>query len=238
MGRQAADIEIRGGDTWRDRFPDEEVARYAMRAINEFWRVGSEGAGQGQMAQTTSSKSLTSGTTDYTLASFSPAISDIAHLINVEIDGDGRRIWLRSFEHFEHASLSDPNSPAIGIPRCYRLINSASIQFLPAPQGTYTAYLTYVPYPTQLSGTPSSYDSFAGLLDEWATRFIAREVALKQRWWDLHDRMKADLYGPDGQSGLLADIRAEFRKRDLNTPPRVVDETAVDRYGRRVRRSY
>lgn len=219
--RIAADLK---SDSDKARFPDPMLLKHVMVAINKFWRLGNEGP-QGEIGFNRSTLTLTPGTATYAFTAFSPSLATMMQLVLMEMTADGRKGWLTHYEHFQHAALSDPQNTLNGIPLGFRIIES-SIEFQPTPGGSYSIVVTWIPLPTQIGSAPASWDTVNGLLDEWVPAYGVREVALRNKDWALHDRMNARLLQ------LEADVRAEFRKRNMSGPPRVTDVAYQDRFGR------
>ena len=212
----------------KDKFSDQKLTGLVMRAINAFWRLGNDGGPQGEVGYATATRTLTSGTSTYALSGFTPAVSNLMHLLLVELEADGRKVKLKSYEHDDHPILSDPNIGYSGVPTHFRLVGSSGIDVRPTPRSSYVLTITYVPTLTQNSSTPTSYDTMAGLLDDWVPYYVAREIGFQNQWWDAFRTA-------DGMvTRLEGDVRAEFRKRNRNNPPEMRDDREFDRFGRRV----
>lgn len=126
----------------------------------------------------------------------------------------------------DRPGLSDTNIASSGIPLFYRL-RAGNIEYLPTPGASgYTSTLWYVPVPVTLaSGGATTFDTI-DRLDDYIIWYAAREVAKKDRLWDLHNVLSQNL------AELRSDIEMLARNRDMNSPPRVRDDLACDRFGR------
>lgn len=162
------------------------------------------------------------GTSVYEAAGGYPA--DLQHLLSVDIVAEGRKRWLLAFEEYERSSLTDPSLSYRGVPLAYRL-HPASIELLPAPAGVYTVTVRYVPHITELSGS-DKMDTVARF-DDFVVMWAAKTFAKKDRAWDLHTTLNGDIVALEGEILTFA------RNRDMNSPPRMVDVSHADRYGRR-----
>lgn len=137
----------------------------------------------------------------------------------------GPRYWLQAYEMHERPALADANSPlATGMPLGYRL-RGATIEFLPVPDGDYDCLLWFVPTVSQLSSGSDTYDTVSRL-DEFIVAYAARPIAIKDKNWDLASACKGIIEELDKEIASLA------RSRDRNSPSRIVDQYASDRWGR------
>lgn len=167
-------------------------------------------------------------------ASFDTLISAELVKVTARVDGVGApagpRYWLQAYEMHERAALADANSPlATGMPLAYRLRGS-TIEFLPTPDGEYDCLLWFVPNVAQLSSGSDTYDTISRL-DEFIIAHAARPIAIKDKNWDLVAACKNIM------DEMSKEIESLARSRDRNSPPRIVDQFAADRWGR-PRRSY
>jgi hypothetical protein len=161
--------------------------------------------------------SITSGTAEYALP------SDFYALISLYIEANGERFWPRQFQPSERSGLTNPQDTYTGIPYAYR-IEAANIEFLPISSGSYTAKLYYAPNPSTLT-TGQALDTVVRL-DSYPVWYAAKEIAKRDRLWDLHDRCTADMVA------LRQEIATVARSRDRNESPRVAMGMHVDRFGR------
>ncbi len=210
-----------GGTNALQRHPDADLNEYIDRALGSLHRALSEYMPDNRLLSSTS-VSLVSGTTEYAL----PATFD--HLISVDISANGHKSWLVAYEMHERAALTSPDLMTAGVPVAYRLRGS-SIEYLPTPSGSYTSVVWYVPTPTQFTGDSETYDTI-NRLDDYLVAYASQFIAIKEKNTTLLGVCK-DLYGE-----LKTEISMVARSRDKNSPPRVVDESMANRWGRRPRR--
>lgn len=208
------------GTTALLRHPDADLNDYINRALGSLHRkLTTAMSDQRFLASTTVTTS--SGTTTYSL----PALFE--HLISAELTVDGRRHWLQGYEMHERAPLISPDQPTNGIPFTYRLRGS-NIEILPTPADAYDVLLWYVPAPTQLTGNSQTYDTISRL-DDYVVAYASRPIAIKDKNWDLVAACKQII------DELTGEIEVLSRNRDRNSPPRIVDVYATDRWGRQRR---
>lgn len=213
------------GTTALQRHPNADVYDYVNRALGSLHRRLTA-AQPDQRYLSSTSASFSDGTSTYSLP------VDFDHLIAVEVSANGVKRWLVAYEMHEHASLTSPDTDFVGVPFAYRL-RGANIDFLPTPESAdYTYYLWYVPTPRQFATSGDEAQTFDTInrLDDYVIAYAARIIATKDKQWDLVGECKS----------LCAEMEAEIavigRGRDQNSPPRIVDETLADRWGRRRRR--
>jgi hypothetical protein len=214
--RKCADIE---GTSALLRHPDSDVTDYVNRGVAALCRILTLYIPD-QQYLSSASVTLVSGTATYSLN------STFRNLISVDLTANGTKSWLTAYNMNERPILSDSNIASSGIPLFYRL-RAANIEYLPTPGASgYTSTLWYVPVPVQLSsGGTTTFDTI-DRLDDYIIWYAAREVAKKDRLWDLHNALSQNL------SELRSDIQTLARSRDMNSPPRVRDDYANDRFGR------
>lgn len=212
--RKFADVQ---GTTALARHPDADLNDYINRALGALHR---------QLTTAIPDQRLLASTTITTSAGLSTyALPDgFDHLISVELTADGRRRWLTAYEMPERPTLLSPDVPNEGIPYTYRL-RGGNIEFLPTPGDVYTPQLWYVPAATQLSGDADTYDTISRL-DDFIIAYAARPIAIKDKNLDLKGVCDQQL------AELEADIAATARDRDRNSPPRIIDVYARDKWGR------
>ncbi len=205
-----------GGTSGTARHPQADIFNLLNRGIAELHReLNAIVPDQRELSSTT--VSIVSGTATYAL----PA--DFFALLSIVLAANGSTFWLKAFNPNERAALTDPSSIYTGVPTAYR-IEGSNIEFLPVSGGSYTATLYYTPNPSTLT-TGQTLDTVIRL-DSYPIWYAAKEVAKRDRLWDLHDRCTADL------AKLLGDIAFVARTRDRNSPPRMTDTVRLDRYGR------
>ena len=203
------------------RHPDSDLADYVNRGYGALYRILAAAIPSHRFLA-----SVTDSLTPYVSTVALPA--DFRSLLSVDIDANGSRQWLLAYEFHERPFLADQNSSSYGTPNCYRL-QAGNIEFLPSPDSAYSYTLWYVPNATQLTSDAATADVI-DRLDEYVINFAARIVAKKDKNWDLADRCAAEL------GEMRSDIEVLGRSRDMNSPPRVVDVTLADRFGRSYRR--
>lgn len=210
-----------GGTNALQRHPDADVNEYIDIALGAIHRALSEGIVD-QRLLSSATVSLVDGTATYALE------ATFDHLISVDLTANGHKAWLTAYEMFERPGLTSPDITATGTPMAYRLRGS-NIEYLPTPAGSYTSTLWFVPTPTQFTADGDTYDT-VNRLDTFLTAYATRFIAIKDK--------NTSLVGLCDE--LLGEMREEIaqvgRNRDKNSPPRVVDETAANRWGRRARR--
>ncbi len=210
-----------GGTNALARHPDTDLNEYIDLALGSLHRALSEGIVD-QRYLSSASVSLTSaaGSTYALDATFD-------HLISVDLSANGSKSWLVAYEMHERASLTSPDLNTSGVPICYRLRGS-NIEYLPAPAGSYTSTLWFVPTPTQFSSDGSTFDT-VNRLDTFLVAYAAKFIAIKDKntaLVGLCDELLTE---------LREDIATVARNRDKNSPPRIVDEQVANRWGRRLR---
>lgn len=205
------------GTTALLRHPDADCNDYLNRGLGALHRrLTTALPDQRILGSTTITTS--DGVTTYSL----PAGFD--HLISAELTADGHRSWLQGYEMFERAALASPDLPSNGIPYAYRL-RGGNIELLPSPDTGHTVMLWYVPAASQLTANGQAYDTISRL-DDFLIAYGARLIAIKDKNWDLVSAAKQILDELDEEIATLA------RNRDRNSPPRIVDTYATDRWGR------
>lgn len=218
--RKLADIQGTGGT---QRHPDADIRDYLNRGIGSFHRLLTAAIPDQRFV---SSQSITTanGTASYAVA------SDLDSIFSVDINANGVKQWLTAWEPHEYAQLTDPNVAYSGVPLKYR-VQGTNIVLTPTPTGVYTVTVWYLPVPSQLTTGTDTIDTI-NRLDDYVTSYAAQLVAIKDKQWDLHDRLGARL------AQLASEVETVARMRDRNSPPRVVDEGLSNRYGGRGRRRY
>lgn len=216
--RRQCDIE---GTDALARFPDAEVTDYVNRGVAALYRILVRSRGDQRFLSSTTITTV-SGTSDYTLnASFMT-------LISVEGTIDGAPVWFESYQPEEHAELADTNSGWGSAPIRYAIRGASTINFLPTPQAVYTLTVWYVPAPVALVADGDTIDTIARL-DDYVIWWASREVAAKQGAADREASLTVKLQSLEGEIEMLA------RRRDHNSPPRMIDDEIHDRTGRLIR---
>ena len=206
-----------GGTNALVRHPDTDLNEYIDLALGALHRALSEGiVDQRYLSSTT--VSLTASTTSYAL----PATFD--HLISVDLTANGHKSWLTAYEMHERAGLTSPDITTTGTPTLYRL-RASNIEYLPSPSGSYSSTLWYVPTPTQFTADADTFDT-VNRLDTFLFAYAARFIAIRDKNTSLVG-LCDELIGE-----LREDIARVARNRDKNSPPRIVDESRANRYGR------
>lgn len=210
-----------GGTNALERHPDADLNDYIDRALGSLHRALSEYMPeQRYLSSTTVSLTEADGST-YAL----PAAFD--HLISVDLTANGHKSWLTAFGASEEAALTSPDVTSNGVPFMYRLLGS-NIEYLPAPAGSYSSTVWYVPTPTQFTDDADTFDTI-NRLDDYLVAYASRFVAIKDKTSQLVSLCDEMLGELRGEISLVA------RNRDRNSPPRVVDESRANRWGRRPR---
>lgn len=210
------------GATALARHPNANVYDYINRALGSLHRVMTEcGLGDRFLSSTTISITTADGAT-YAL----PATFD--HLISVDLVANGVRSWLSAYEMNERPELINPISSYSGTPLTYRLRGS-NIEYLPTPQGTFTSTLWFTPTPTNWatdgSDATSVWDTI-NRLDEYIIAYASIPIFFKDKRLDLHQSCR------DIVASLTDEVRGLAHARDRNSPPRPIDDTPRDRWGR------
>lgn len=217
--RQFADVK---GTTALLRHPNANVYDYINRAFGSLHRKLTE-AGLGDRFISSTTVSITSGTATYALS------ATFDRLLSVDVTANGAKYWLTKYELNERAGLTDASATYTGVPVTYRLRGS-NIEYLPTPAGSYSSTIWYVPTPTNLAtdGTDAStvFDTI-NRLDDYLIAYAAQFVSIKDS--------KADKLAWSKQiiGEISEEIRALAHSRDMNSPPRPVNERPTNRFGRR-----
>jgi hypothetical protein len=210
-----------GGTNALVRHPDADLNEYIDLALGALHRALSEGiVDQRYLASTPIALSVVGGST-YAL----PAAFD--HLISVDLVANGHKSWLTAYEMHERPSLTSADTNFTGTPLMYRL-RASNIEYLPAPSGSFTSTLWYVPTPTQFTTDGETFDT-VNRLDTFLVAYAARFIAVRDKNTTLVG-LCDELIGE-----LREDIAMVARARDKNSPPRVVNEMLSNRWGRPVR---
>lgn len=212
--RREADLE---GTDALSRHPDSDVNDAVNRGLAALYRILVRSRGE-QRYLSSQSISTAAGTTTYALG------STFMHLISIDITVNGRKYWLQAYQPNERVSLSDTNIAWTGEPFCYA-IRGDNIELLPTPGGVYAVTAWFVPAPVALSSDSDTTDTIARL-DDYVIWYAARELATKDRAWDLVAALTAKL------NEMRDDIESIARSRDQNSPSRMTDESVNDRFGR------
>lgn len=212
--RKLANVQ---GTTALVRHPDADLNDYINRALGSLHRRLTT-AMPDQRILSSTSITTTDGVSTYALP------VDFDYLISIELTTNGSRRWLQAYEMAERPYIVSPDTPTDGVPIVYRL-RGGNIELLPTPNDTYTPLIWYVPSATQLTLDATNYDTISRL-DEYVIAYAARKVATKDKNWDLVNECKSVM------AELEPDIEMLGRNRDRNSPPRVIDTYARDRWGR------
>lgn len=206
------------GTSALERHPDADLFDYCNRGIAALYRIlAIADSGQRYLASTTLTTSA--NTEVYALP------SDFMHMVSLSGQINGVQRWYTPYEMQERPHLVDQNAGWTGEPLYYRLRGS-NISLLPVPKGVYSLTLWYSPAPGTLT-TGQTFDTIARL-DEYVVWWAAKEIAKKDRNWELHDRLSSDLAKLESQVDAIA------RNRDQNHGNRIQDVTPRDRFGRLV----
>jgi hypothetical protein len=212
------------GTTALSRHPNANIYDYINRAHGSLHRLLTE-CGLGDRFLSSTTVTTSSGTATYSL----PATFD--HLISVDLTANGTKSWLTAYEMHERPMLTDSSASYSGIPVAYRLRGS-NIEYLPTPAGVYTSTLWFTPTPTNWAtdGTDSAsnFDTI-NRLDEYIIAYASAPVFFKDKNFDAYQMAL-------GIVDRMADeVRGMAHARDRNSPPRPVDDSPRDRWGRGAR---
>lgn len=199
------------------RHPDTDITEYLNRAMGSFYRLLTL-AIPDQRYVASDVIATVAGTSTYTLA------SDLDSVFSVDLSANGTKRWLKAWEPNEYASLTSPDVAYSGIPLMYR-IQGSNVVLLPAPTAVYTCTVWYLPTVDQHTTGTDTLDTI-NRLDDYITSFAAQLVAMKDKQWDLYDRLGARI------AQLAGEVETQGRLRDRNSPARIVDERVSDRCGR------
>ena len=213
--RELCDIE---GTSGIARHPTARIYENVNLGLAALKRLMDE-VSPDQSSLSSTTISLTSGTSTYALP------TDFKFCISVDLTAEGQKTWLLGYEMHERADLTDPSQSYRGIPWTDKLLGD-NIEFLPTPTGSYSATLWYTGHSTELTDANNPFVTIERL-DEYPVWYACRAVAKRDRLWDLHQILDADL------AKLEAQVRLMVRARDMNSPPRMVDVCYADRFGRR-----
>jgi len=213
--RRTANVE---GTSALVKHPNTDLNDYINRALGALERILTD-AIPDQRLLSSQSISTVSGTSLYALG------ATFQSLISVSATANGHTSWLEAYEMHERPALTSADTTFTGIPFTYRLRGS-NIELLPTPAGVYTVTLWFQPATTQLTADSDTYDTICRL-DDYLVPYAARLVAIKA----------GDMKRMQICDALIKEYREEVqvvaRKRDQNSPARIVDETRADRWGRR-----
>jgi hypothetical protein len=204
------------------RHPDADVNDAVNRGLAALYRTLVRTRGD-QRYLSSQAISTVAGTTSYTLS------TSAMHIISVEGTVNGSRIWFDAFQPEEYPLLSDTSAGWSGQPFRYALRGATDIVFLPVPQSVYTINVWFVPVPSTLASDSDTFDTIARL-DDFIVAYAARELAMKDKAWELVAALKGKL------EEMRADVEAIARQRDQNAPGRIIDEGLHGRNGRLVAR--
>jgi hypothetical protein len=208
------------GTTALQRHPDADLNDYVNRGIAALRRELDVAIPDQRFLASTTVPTV-AGTSLYAL----PA--DFNHLVSIDLEADGVKVWLVPYEMHERPMLTDDSVSYTGIPFTYRL-RGGNIELLPTPQAVYTATVWYVSDPSTLSSDASTLDTITRL-DDFVIAYAAKLVALK-------DNNQDKAASADGLMAMMRDeIAMIARSRDKNAPSRIVDEMLADRWGRHPR---
>jgi hypothetical protein len=204
------------GTSALQRHPEVDLFDYVNRGIAALDRK-LKLVDTGQRYLSSSTITTVDGTEIYALP------SDFMHMVSLSGEINSVMRWFQSYDLSERPGLVDTNAGWTGEPLYYRL-RQGNISLLPTPADVYTLTLWYAPAPSTLV-TTETYDTIARL-DDYIVWHAAREVCKKDKNWELHDRLTADM------AAMASEIEVIGRNRDMNSPSRIVDCSRRDRYGR------
>jgi len=202
--RRMADAE---GVEALSRHSDADVNDAVNRGLAALYRILVRTRGDQRYL---SSQTITtvSGTRDYTIS------TSAMHIITVEAIVNGARRWLDAFAPEEFPLLADETST--GGPMRYALRGATTITLLPTPDGVHSCIVWFVPVPPTLSGS-DTFDTIARL-DDYIVAYAARDLATKDKAWELVAALTAKL------TEMRGDVESIARQRDQNSVGRMIDE--------------
>ncbi len=203
--RELLDAE---GNTSSSRHTNASMYRAVNRGLNAFNRILVQAGGGGRFL---GSMQLTgTGGTLYALP------VDFGSLLSVELGPNsyGGTDWIGSMdarESVDERSLIATSGATDGGNR-YRLLGD-NLEVLPAPTTVQTLRLWYVKTSPQLQNASDMAQSY----EDYVARYAVRDLATKDRAFDVADRMSAQL------QEMVPQIRVLARQRDAAAPARVAD---------------
>lgn len=215
--RRLANVE---GTSAVVRHPDADLNDYINRALGAMHRVLTDAIPDQRLLSSVTVSTI-SGTSLYALD------STFDSLISISATAHGQTWWLEAYEMHERPSLTSEDTTFTGVPFTYRLRGS-NIELLPTPTGVYSVTLWFVPTVTQMTADSDTYDTISRL-DDFLVPHAARLVCIKGGDWERVRVCEALIEEYRGE------VQSVARKRDQNSPPRIVDEMRADRWGRRPR---
>ncbi len=200
------------------RHPDANIYDAVNRGIAALHRKLTQTIPD-QRSLSSYSGSLTAGTSTVALSTIS---SSFERLISIELTANGSKHHLTRYQMQERPGLLSPTGQRAQ-PQHYRIIGS-NLEFLPTPDSAYTILVWYVPDASQLTAG-GSIDTIARL-DDFIIWYASREIATRDSKWQLIATLDQRL------REISADIETYGRNRDMQEPPSIINERAMDRYGR------
>lgn len=224
--RRLSDTESR-----TDRHPDADVRDDINRGLAAYYRVVTQ-ALPGQRFMSESTISTVSGTSLYNLSGFSPSAAELYQLLSMEVEYNSHKFWIQAFSLAERPMLTSPDGAFTGVPLTYQ-IRGTQIELLPEPTGVYTVTMLWVANAPQ-KDTAGSEDAETidtiCRFDDYAIAYAVREIATKDKNWDLVQAMSARL------AELKQEVLEVAMRRDKNSPGGVVDIFGEGRRFRSARR--
>lgn len=197
------------GTTARARHSESSVGDAAARGIAALHRLFRIKGGSDRFLASTS-VSIVASTASYSL----PAT--FGHAVLVELEANGAKTYLTSYDHVDHPELTSPDTISTGTPTAYK-ITASSITFAPTPGSTMTGTLWYIPTVSQPDGTADQTFETVARFDDYAVLYAVGWLARKERAWDLSNSCE------QGMAGIARDLEWFMRHRDANSPNRVRD---------------
>lgn len=207
-----------GGVSARERHPDASLYDYTNRALGSLHRLLTS-ALPDQRILAGDTITTADGTSLYDLP------RDFESLISIDLSANGYKSWLIAYEMHERPMLTSPQMDSIAVSSSYRLHGATQIEYLPTPRGIYTSQLWYVPTATQLSAGDDTFDTI-NRLDDYVIPYASRPIAVRDKNWELVAECKRQI------DEFRAEVLEVARKRDRNSPSRIVDEQMANRWGR------
>jgi hypothetical protein len=189
------------------RFPTTEVTDYINEGIGELWDMLVSANGYAYYG-TKSTISLVNNTTQYSL----PADFYKLHKVIYVGSTAGGRLELDRLSEADEVALQVARSR---VPLYYR-VRAAYLDVYPAPFGSGTLELSYVPCATKLANDGDTFDGINGF-EEYVVCYAARRMAVKDADFELANMIYQDM------NRQIERIERMAADRDKGHPERVQD---------------
>lgn len=206
-----------------DRFTPAEVNEYICQGIAALRDKLIQVRGQDYFSKTSTPIVIVQGTTVY------PLPIDAYSILSFRIDnGQGAQFMLEPFSNLEEAYLRLVSASSSGAYARYRILDAATVEFLPQPTPGSSIYVRYVPNAPRLIADSDIFDGFNGW-EEFPILYASIRVATKDKDWELANALKSDL------AEVTDRIKNLAARRDQGRPERVQDIRATRRFQRYAR---